>query len=225
MTTYRRGGSCGAEDWLWALGPLAPPKIPVQKNKKKKHLISSSGRCTATMGKLKLETTCNGRRLSKMTPKERERSFHKRARIGLATKQIFLASIEFRQSLPYCRIAFHWNGPPGRNKTHWLVWPSCRQRPPKKTQLLKNEKNRSQKHQIAFNSWTKRPGFSRNNSLHTTLTLLYPLFTRNLSITRWPMPPKRFTFIFYFFGTIFTWIREPQPGASRSVALSPSPRL
>lgn len=31
------------------------------------------------MGKLKLETTCNGRRLSKMTPEERERSFHKRA--------------------------------------------------------------------------------------------------------------------------------------------------
>jgi hypothetical protein len=75
------------------------------------------------------------------------------------------------------------------------------------------KKNRSQKHQIAFNSWTKRPGFSRNNSLHTTLTLLYPLFTRNLSITRWPMPPKRSTFFvsFLFFWTIFTWIREPQP--------------
>lgn len=63
----------------------------------------------------------------------------------------------------------------------------------------KKKKNRSQKHQIAFNSWTKRPGFSRNNSLHTTLTLLYPLFTRNLSITRWPMPPKRSTFFFFFF--------------------------
>lgn len=64
------------------------------------------------------------------------------------------------------------------------------------------------KHQIAFNSWTKRPGFSRNNSLHTTLTLLYPLFTRNLSITRWPMPPKRSTFFFFSFFFLEQFLRE-----------------
>ena len=35
MTTYRQGGSCAAEDRLWALVPLAPTRIPVQQKKKK----------------------------------------------------------------------------------------------------------------------------------------------------------------------------------------------